>query len=86
MDGYGTDYEVYQSNQELTEEERETLEEYQAKIKADSGKSPFIADLRLHIRNHELMVRNGMTSADSIFQNPANPFRPAAKTRILSRD
>ena len=36
------DYDVYQSNQELTEEEREMLEEYQAKIKADSGKFLFL--------------------------------------------
>ena len=36
------DYDVYQSNQELTEEEREMLEEYQAKIKADSGKFWFL--------------------------------------------
>ena len=39
------DYDVYQSNQELTEEEREMLEEYQAKIKADSGKFGFWIDV-----------------------------------------
>lgn len=39
MDPYDyNEYAVYQSNQELTEEEREMLEEYQAKIKADAGK------------------------------------------------
>jgi hypothetical protein len=35
---YYSDAEIYQSNQELTEEERQMLEDYQNKIKTDAGK------------------------------------------------
>ena len=31
------EYAVYHSNQELTEEEREMLEEYEAKVRAEAG-------------------------------------------------